>query len=144
MQAATTGRATARRVTGVDHINIVIRDLDQALAFYTGVLGLEPVGLEEYRAGNRGIFSFRVTDGFVIHVRPDPDAPRPVTHDGGYDHLCLTMTGVTPEALLADLQARGIAAEGGIVTRWGARGDGAAIYVSDPDGYRVELKIYPE
>jgi len=27
---------------------------------------------------------------------------------------------------------------------WGARGDGWACYVRDPDGYRVELKIYEE
>jgi catechol 2,3-dioxygenase-like lactoylglutathione lyase family enzyme len=144
MQTATAERATAIQVTGVDHINIVIRDVDRSLAFYTDMLGLEPVGLDEYRAGKRGIFSFRVTDDFVIHVRPDPDAPRPVVHDRTYDHLCLTVTGITPETLIAALQAHGIASEGGIVTRWGARGDGAAIYVSDPDGYRVELKVYPE
>lgn len=144
MQGATTDRAATLQVTGVDHINIVIHDVDRALAFYRDVLGLEPVGLAEYRAGKRGIFSFRVTDDFVIHVRPDPDAPRPVAHDRAYDHLCLTVTGIVPEAMLADLQSRGIMAEGGVVTRWGARGDGAAIYVSDPDGYRVELKIYPD
>jgi catechol 2,3-dioxygenase-like lactoylglutathione lyase family enzyme len=145
MQTATANQAeqaTAMRVDGTDHINIVIRDVDRSVAFYSGILGLEPVALDEYRAGTRGIFSFRVTDSFVIHVRPDADAPRPVTRDRAYDHLCLTVTGVTPEALLAYLDAHGVASEGGIVTRWGARGDGAAIYVTDPDGYRVELKVY--
>ena len=81
--------------------------------------------MEDYRAGRRGIFSFRVTPEFVIHVRPDAEAPRPVAHDRAYDHLCLTVTGTTPEDLLAYLDARGIAREGGIVSRWGARGDGA-------------------
>jgi catechol 2,3-dioxygenase-like lactoylglutathione lyase family enzyme len=145
MQTATEAReaqAAAMRVDGTDHINIVIRDVDTSVAFYSDVLGLEPVALDEYRAGTRGIFSFRVTDSFVIHVRPDPTAPRPVTRDREYDHLCLTVTGVTPEELLAYLAEHGIASEGGIVTRWGARGDGAAIYVTDPDGYRVELKVY--
>jgi catechol 2,3-dioxygenase-like lactoylglutathione lyase family enzyme len=131
------------RVNGVDHINIVIRDVERTLAFYADLLGLEPVELEAYRAGRRGIFSLRVNDAFVIHVRPDSEAPRPVRHDRSYDHLCLTVTGMTPEALLAYLDAHGVPSEGGIVTRWGARGDGAAIYVTDPDGYRVELKVYP-
>jgi len=145
MQTATanqTHQATTMRVDGTDHINIVIRDVDASVAFYRDILGLEPVALDEYRAGTRGIFSFRVTDSFVIHVRPDADAPRPVRHDRSYDHLCLTVTGVTPEELLAYLEHHGIASEGGIVTRWGARGDGAALYVNDPDGYRVELKVY--
>ncbi len=145
MQTATAAQerqAPALHVDGTDHINIVIRDVDESVAFYTGVLGLVPVALDEYRAGTRGIFSFRVTDSFVIHVRPDPTAPRPVTRNQGYDHLCLTVTGVTPEELLAYLESHGIASEGGIVSRWGARGDGAAIYVTDPDGYRVELKVY--
>jgi catechol 2,3-dioxygenase-like lactoylglutathione lyase family enzyme len=142
MQPATAPQATALHVNGTDHINIVIRDVDQTLAFYRDVLGLGTVGLEEYRAGKRGIFSLRVTDTFVIHVRPDADAPRPVVHQRGYDHLCLTVTGTTPEAMLAYLEAHGITSEGGIVTRWGAQGDGAAIYVTDPDGYRVELKVY--
>ena len=77
MQTATANQAhqaTAMRVDGTDHINIVIRDVDRSVAFYAGVLGLEPVALDEYRAGTRGIFSFRVTDSFVIHVRPDQTA----------------------------------------------------------------------
>lgn len=138
--AATT---TTMRVVGPDHINLVIRDLDETLDFYCGVLGLTPVGVEEYRAGRRGICSVRVSDDFVIHLRPDTDAPRPVDNDGGYDHLCLTITGITPDALLVYLEENDVDTEGGVAMRWGARGDGAAVYVCDPDGYRVELKIYP-
>jgi catechol 2,3-dioxygenase-like lactoylglutathione lyase family enzyme len=136
-------RAPAMRVDGADHINIVIRDVEASVAFYAGVLGLEQVAPADYRPGMRGIISFRVSNSFLIHMLHDPDAPRAVARRDGFDHLCLTVTGVTPDELVAYLAERGVAIEGGIVTRWDARGDGPAVYVTDPDGYRIELKVYP-
>lgn len=147
MQTATIpqeDRTPVMRADGADHINLVIRDVERSVAFYAGVLGLTQVAPPEYRAGMRGIISFRVSDTFLIHLLHNPDAARPVIRADGFDHLCLTVTGSTPEALVASLAAHGVAVEGGIVSRWGARGDGPAIYITDPDGYRIELKVYPQ
>jgi lactoylglutathione lyase len=130
------------RIREADHINIRIKDVEATLAFYQGVLGLEPDRLDDFRAGRRPLFAFRVNEGFIIHVFPDPAYEREPSK--GYDHLALTVEGTTPAALLADLEAKGVRIERQTERLWGARGDGWACYIRDPDGYRVELKIYTE
>ena len=58
------------------------------------------------------------------------------------DHLALTVEGTSPAELVRYLEERGVAIEMQTERLWGARGDGWACYIRDPDGYRVELKIY--
>jgi catechol 2,3-dioxygenase-like lactoylglutathione lyase family enzyme len=128
------------RITAADHINIRIKDVEATLAFYQGVLGLEPDRLDDYRDGKRPLFAFRVNESFIIHVFPAPELER--GPGGGYDHLALTAEGMTPPELIAHLQAKGVAIEMQTERLWGAQGDGWACYVRDPDGYRVELKLY--
>ena len=128
------------RLTAADHINIRIRDVEATLAFYHGVLGLESDRLDDYREGKRPLFAFRVNESFIIHVFPDAEFER--GPQAGYDHLALTVEGTTPSDLIAFLTEKGIPIEMQTERLWGARGDGWACYVRDPDGYRVELKIY--
>jgi len=53
------------------------------------------------------------------------------------DHLCLVMDYPTIGELIAALRKAGIGIAGGPVKR----SDGAALFVRDPDGLRVELQI---
>ena len=46
-------------IAGLDHVVIVVRDFETALAFYTGVLGCEPLGVEDWRQGRRRFPSLR-------------------------------------------------------------------------------------
>jgi catechol 2,3-dioxygenase-like lactoylglutathione lyase family enzyme len=128
------------RITAADHINIRIGDVEATLAFYQGVLGLEPDRLDDFREGKRPLFAFRVNESFILHVFPDPECPR--EPGGGYDHLALTVEGMAPSELIGYLQEKGVPIEMQTERLWGARGDGWACYIRDPDGYRVELKIY--
>ena len=41
------------KITGADHTNWQVRDLDGSLGFYPNVLGLEPFGLEEFNRCSR-------------------------------------------------------------------------------------------
>ena len=128
------------RVTSADHTNWRVRDLEASLGFYRDVLGLEPFGLEEYRRGERPLVSLRVTENFILHLTPDPEFERGPT--GGYDHLALVVEGTQPHELAKRLQRMGVEVEKQFESIVGARGAGPALYVRDPDGYRVELKFY--
>jgi lactoylglutathione lyase len=128
------------RVTSADHTNWRVRDLEASLGFYRDVLGLEPFGLEEYRRGERPLVSLRVTENFILHLTPDPEFERGPT--GGYDHLALVVEGTQLDELAKRLQRMGVEVEKQFESIVGARGAGPALYVRDPDGYRVELKFY--
>jgi catechol 2,3-dioxygenase-like lactoylglutathione lyase family enzyme len=129
------------KITGPDHNNWRVRDLEASLRFYRDVLGLEPFGLEEYQRGDRPLVSLRITEGFVLHLTPDPNFV-PGSTTGGYDHLALVVEGVKPDALEEYLTGQGVEIEERFESITGARGEGPALYVRDPDGYRVELKFY--
>ncbi len=128
------------KVADADHTNFRVKDLEASLGFYRDVLGLEPFGLEEYRRGERPIVSLRVTEGFVLHLTPDPEFERVPT--GGYDHLALVVEDTEPDELVEHLRKGGVEVEKRFESITGARGEGPALYVRDPDGYRIELKFY--
>ncbi len=128
------------KITGADHTNWRVRDLEASLRFYRDVLGLTPFGLEEYHRGERPLVSLRVTEEFILHLTPDPAYERPPT--GGYDHLALVVEGAERDEIAAYLEGRGVEIEKRFDSITGARGEGPALYVRDPDGYRIELKLY--
>lgn len=128
------------RITGADHTNWRVRDLDASLNFYRDTLGLEPFGLEEYQDGKRSLVSIRVTPDFILHLRPDPEFEASST--GGYDHLALVVEDAEPEDVAGYLKDKGVNIEHTSDNVLGARGNGTALYMSDPDGYLIELKFY--
>ena len=127
------------KITGADHTNWRVRDLERSLLFYRDVLGLEPFGLEVYHRGERPLVSLRVTPTFILHLRPDSSfEPGPT---GGYDHLALVVETDT-ETLATHLRDSGVEIERRLQGVVGAQGEGEAFYVRDPDGYLIELKLY--
>ncbi len=128
------------KIIGADHTNWRVKDLERSLRFYRDVLGLEPFGLEEYQREERPIVSLRVTPTFILHLRPEPSFEPGST--GGYDHLALVVEETDAEALAEYLRASGVEVEQRLEGVVGARGEGEALYVCDPDGYLIELKLY--
>jgi catechol 2,3-dioxygenase-like lactoylglutathione lyase family enzyme len=128
------------KITGADHTNWRVKDLERSLHFYRDVLGLEPFGLEEYHRKERPIVSLRVTPAFILHLRPDSSFEPGST--GGYDHLALVVEETDMEALAEYLRTSGVEIERSLEGVVGAQGEGKALYVRDPDGYLIELKIY--
>jgi catechol 2,3-dioxygenase-like lactoylglutathione lyase family enzyme len=127
------------KITGADHTNWRVRDLEASLHFYRDVLGLTPFGLEEYHRGERPLVSLRVTEDFILHLTPTTEDFEPGT---GYDHLALRIEGTKRDELAAYLKSEGVEIEKKFDRITGARGEGPALYVRDPDGYRIELKFY--
>ncbi len=121
--------------SGLDHLVLVVRDIERALAWYQRHLGLGAVRLDEWRAGDVPFPSLRIDAHTIIDFVPgDPSAP------GHLEHLCF----VVSEADLAEVRATAeltILDEG---RRFGARGVASSIYVADPDGLTVEIRAYPD
>ncbi len=65
-------------------------------------------------------------------------------HDGGgYDHVAFTVAGGNLEEVMEYLENKGVEIERKFESIVGAKGCGPAVYVRDPDGYRIEVKVYP-
>jgi len=123
------------RVIGLDHIVLRVADVERSLAFYVDVLGLEPVRVEEWRAGTVLFPSVRVDATTIIDVFPAGDEPI----GRNPDHLCLVIESQDLEQLATD---PALDVTGGPHDLFGAQGQGLGIYVRDPDGNVIELRHY--
>ncbi|WP_101297198.1 VOC family protein [Halegenticoccus soli] len=131
-------------VVDVDHVAIRVTDLDRALEFYHGLLGMEVRDRERFENGEVPYVAV-VAGGRHLHLVPTDEESIDV--DG--EHVCLllrsseTETEEEIERLLDGLRGAGVEVEDGEpYRRYGAYGRDWAAYVRDPDGRRVELKLH--
>ncbi|MFD4209063.1 VOC family protein [Micromonospora tulbaghiae] len=121
-------------VTGFDHLVLAVSDVERSLDFYCGTLGLAPVRVDRWRAGEVPFPSVRVDAGTIIDlVRGEPDG-------SNVDHFCLVVEPVDWQRVV---DSGVFTVLTGPVPRFGARGTGTSIYVSDPDRNTIELRSYP-
>ncbi|MCQ4334647.1 VOC family protein [Natronomonas sp. F2-12] len=131
-------------IVDIDHMAIRVTDLDQALEFYHGLLGL-PVRDRERFDADEVPYVAVVAGGRHIHLVPTDEDEIEV----GGEHICLLVRSKDMESreeleeLLATLREHGIEVEEGEpYKRYGAYGRAWAAYIRDPDGRRVELKTH--
>ena len=127
-------------VTGLDHIGLRVRNVELSLSFYAGVLGLESERVKEWRNGEVTFPSVRLNYSTLIDLFANPDGREPTTIN--QDHFCLEIKPIDLVRLKTRCTKLGIGIHDGPVTRWGARGEGASLYIYDPDRNVVELKFY--
>jgi len=121
------------RVVGLDHVVLNVSDVERALAFYLGALGLEPVRVDAWRRQEALFPSVRVDDTTIIDLVALPRTGENV------DHVCV----VVEKTDFAALRRSGrFEVVDGPDRRFGAQGDGTSLYVRDPDGNVVELRYY--
>lgn len=133
------------KITALDHIVLNVGDIDRALQFYMGILGLAGERVELFKAGKVGFPSVRIDDATLIDLFPRKtmaNAPRADKVDGNLNHLCLVVDPGDFSAVIEDLQAHQVAIREGPVSRWGARGQATSVYFLDPDGNEVEIRCY--
>ena len=65
------------KVTGLDHMVLRVPDREKAIEFFTEVLGMEGVRLEEWRAGKVPFPSVRINEGTLIDIESLKDEPGP-------------------------------------------------------------------
>ncbi|MEM1231000.1 MAG: VOC family protein [Pseudomonadota bacterium] len=124
---------------GLDHVVLRTAALPAMLEFYCTVLGASlergpgELGLAQLRAGH-SLIDLVTLDG-PIGGRLDG---APMAAHANMDHLCLSVSPWDEAAILAHLERHGVSHDG-VAQRYGARGTGPSIYLSDPDGNRVEL-----
>ena len=133
------------KITTLDHIVLNVGDIDRALQFYTGVLGLTGERVELFKAGKVGFPSVRINDDTIIDLFPRKTFDgRSITEkvDGNLNHVCLVVDAVDFAGVLEDLKTNRIAIREGPVSRWGARGQATSVYFLDPEGNEIEIRCY--
>ncbi|MEX2986268.1 VOC family protein [Streptomyces sp. C36] len=123
------------RVIAFDHLVLNVSDIERSLAFYTGQLGLEPVRVDEWRAGKVSFPSVRVNASTIIDLFGRERG------ESNVDHICLTVEPLDWQEVVASGTFTVVDGPG---PRFGARGTAESLYVLDPDGNTVELRWYAE
>ena len=130
----------------LDHIVLNVRDLDTALGFYTDTLGLIPERVDLYRRGAVPFPSVRINEQSIIDLLPEAFWSGGEEGDGwaapNLNHFCLAVDKHEWQTAMDRLTAADVGIDSGPMTLYGARGNGQAVYFSDPDGNRVELRYY--
>lgn len=127
---------------GLDHVVLLVGEMERATAFYTDVLGctvdndLPKYGMRQLRAGAHLIDLVDISSDEGAWARPEVAGGRNV------DHVALALGPADPDAVRAHLAAHRvqIIEEG---DRVGAEGDTLSFYLRDPDGNQVELSFPP-
>jgi lactoylglutathione lyase len=124
------------RPKALDHVALKVTDMDKTLHFYQ-VLGLKLLRTSGPNADGERSAVLRV-DRQEINIFSHPDfASVDKENPIGMDHLCLNMDAASIDELIADLRQAGIEIFRGPVERR----DGTSVFVYDPDGVHVELRI---
>ena len=134
------------KVTELDHIVLNVSDIDRSVGFYTGVLGLKPERLEEFKAGKVGFPSVRINSDTIIDLFPTPGAgavaQETEKRSGNLNHFCMVVGQEDFSGIVEYLNANGVTIREGPVARWGARGRATSVYFLDPDGNEIEIRCY--
>ena len=118
---------------GVDHIDLVVSNMDQAIAFYTEKLGLKirhdgrPDGGRKHTFLGDGEASF-------LALEEEPGFQTDRSGKQGLGHLAFAVDDI--EAAHAELIRRGVPITG---DRTDEDGKAKSYYFSGPDGIRLEI-----
>ena len=129
-------------LTGIDHVVLLVSDMERATAFYRDVIGcsvdndLPQYGMRQLRAGAALIDLVDISSGEGSWAKPQVAGGRNV------DHVALGLGPSDPEAVRRHLAEHNveIIEEG---ERTGALGDTLSFYIRDPDGNQFELSFPP-
>jgi catechol 2,3-dioxygenase-like lactoylglutathione lyase family enzyme len=123
----------AVETSGIRHIHLLVRDLPHSVAFYEAAFGMTVA----FRDGK--ILFLRSPSGgddLALHQASTPEEKARVGQRGGFEHFGITVTDRTrlDEAILA------VEAAGGALVQKSEHAPGVpCAYISDPDGYIIEI-----
>jgi len=121
------------RVTKLLHTRMRVSDMDQTIAFYTGVLGLEVMERKTSPRGSHLAFLKVPNSEELIELASYPPSG-PVTVQEDLVHLAFQVENL--DDTMRDLGAKGIKiTDGPTHSSSGSR----FIFIDAPDGYEIEL-----
>ena len=120
----------------LDHLVLTVRDIETTCEFYSRVLGMRVICFGE----NRWALQFG-QQKLNLHQASKEFEPKATCPTPGSADLCF-ITETPLEQVKEQLQVQGVAIEAGIVSRTGAMGAIASLYIRDPDGNLLELSNY--
>ena len=150
-------KTAAWRLTDMHHVGLTVSDIERSIVFYREVLGMTSGAaasqgrrrlrgpadrLRRRRAQRRTRLQVlpesRQTLEVVQYLNHDGSPIDPATNRAGSSHLCLLVSDF--HACHAELKAKGVDFKSEPVTiTAGPNKGGMVIYLSDPDGYTIEL-----
>ncbi len=134
----------------LDHVVLWVTDPVAAAAFYERTVGLEPLRVAEFAAGEVAFPSVRVDEGSIIDLAPRTLADRMPALPGAagsaghpVHHICLALPSDAFDALRARLAEHAVPMTDLGHDSFGARGKAPRnFYFQDPDGNVVEARHY--
>lgn len=123
---------------GFDHIALVTRHLAAMKKFYSECLGL-PVESEGRAKAGYQVVTLRAGDAVLDLFEATPINPAP-SANLSEEHFCLRATGSSIYDVIATLKRKGLDPTQAEVNS-GAAGKGLSIFVRDPDGNKIEIKM---
>ncbi len=121
------------KITQLDHLVLTVKDINQALYFYTEILGMEVLSFGEGRKALR--FGIQKINLHQAGKEFEPKAYQPTS---GSADLCFLVD--TPiQQIIEELGIHQITIEEGPVKRTGAMTEIVSVYIRDPDHNLIEL-----
>ena len=124
------------QVVAMDHIVLRVSDVKRSLDWYANELGLEPVRVEEWQAGECPFPSVRISEGTIIDlIEGEVDQVR-----RNLDHFCMVVSAESMDEVRTSGRFRIVRDPD--FELFGARGMADGLYIADPDGNEIELRAY--
>ncbi len=124
---------------GLDHLALVTRNLAAMKKFYAEVLGMALVQESKSKAGFT-IVTLRAGSAVIDLFEATPTNPAP-SANLTQTHFCLAAAGSSIYDVIAHLKRFGADPTPAEVND-GAEGKGLSTFLRDPDGNRIEIKVY--
>lgn len=123
-------------ITRLDHLVLTVADVARSTAFYTRVLGMQPIVFGDGR--HALTFGHSKINLHRAGAEHPPHAAQPLP---GSADLCF-VTRSPVDRILRHLSACGVSLQEGPVRRTGALGPMLSCYIRDPDGNLLEVSTY--
>ena len=121
------------KIDSLDHLVLTVKDIDATIAFYSKVLGMQPVSFGD----GRNALSFGAMT-INLHQQGREFEPKSAVPTPGSADLCF-ITSVPVQEVIVHLSACNVPIIEGPVERTGAAGPILSVYFRDPDRNLIEV-----